>query len=92
VGSLEYQCVNYKRHLAFIFHIYNSGTYFDEISYSVEGSFTIYTTEVLKFTDERYTRHTAHIGQLRNAHNILAGISKCIRGLFSRNPFRVCDM
>ena len=77
MGPLEYQCVNYKRHLACVFHINNSRSYFDEISYSVEGSFTIYITEVLKFRDVKYTRHTAHIGQLRNAHNILDGSSTC---------------
>jgi predicted transcriptional regulator with HTH domain len=60
VGPLEYQCVNYKQHLAYVFHIQNSRGYFDEISYPVEGSFTNYITEVLKFTGERYTRQTAH--------------------------------
>jgi hypothetical protein len=64
----------------------------DEISCSVEGGFTIYITEVLKFRDVRHTRHTAHIGELRNAHNILEGVRRVIRGLSNRNPFGVCGM
>ena len=88
MGPTEYHCVNYKRHLACVFRIHNSGSYFDEISYSVEGSFTSYITEVLKFTDERHTMHTALIGELSNAHNILGGISKCNSRLVQPKPVR----